>query len=104
MLLSELLETIPSDTEERVRRTRDRLNQQIREILRQETGLRFRRSVNESMTPDFSGGSEPSRGAVYEPVTVRVQLVPGLPLALRQKEIEEKDRLAALIAPWRISL
>ncbi len=42
MLLNELLKTIPPDTEERVNRARERFNQNIREALRQETGLRFR--------------------------------------------------------------
>jgi hypothetical protein len=90
MLLDDLLESMPPDAEERVRRTRDRLNQNIREILRQETGLRFRR---------IATAPQPS-----ESVTVRVQLVPGLPTSLQARQISDKDRLAALIAPWRDSL
>jgi hypothetical protein len=102
MLLDHLLEAIPSDTEERVRRTRDRLNQNIREIFRQETGLRFRRgsrATQETVLP-----SEEARQGVPEAVTVRVQLVPGLPTSLQGRQIAERDRLAALIAPWRDSL
>ena len=102
MLLEALLESIPSDTEERVRRTRDRLNQNIREILRQETGLRFRRTkqaIQQTLLP-----SEEARQGVSEAVTVRVQLVPGLPTSLQGRRISDRDRLAALIAPWRDSL
>jgi hypothetical protein len=98
MLLEQLLESIPSDTEERVRRTRDRLNQNIREILRQETGLRFRRMAKTAVAPDDG------RQGISEAVTVRVQIVPGLPTSLRGREISDRDRLAALIAPWRDSL
>ena len=105
MLLSELLETIPSDTEERVRRTRDRLNQQIREILRQETGFRLRRAASErgEQLSVFEEEEQPQPDT-QESVTVRVNLVPGSPFALKGKEIEDQHRLAAMIAPWRVSL
>ena len=102
MLLDHLLQAIPSDTEERVRRTRDRLNQSIREILRQETGLRFRRAnkaAQQTLLP-----SEEARQGGSEAVTVRVQVVPGLPTSLQGRQIAERDRLAAQIAPWRDSL
>jgi hypothetical protein len=103
MLLDELLNFIPSNTEDRVRRARERFNQNIREILRQETGLRLRRSSRDLEEQD------PLGNIVKHPVSadqimVRVELVPGLPQSLRQREIEERHRLAALIAPWRDSL
>lgn len=104
MLLNDLLKFIPSDTEERVRRDRERFNQNIREILRQETGLRLRRSVRDVVEQtDLFGDSIPQPVSADQ-ITVRVELVPGLPLALREKQIADKDRLSALIAPWRDSL
>ena len=104
MLLDDLLKFIPSDTEERVRRTRERFNQNIREVLRQETGLRLRRSVREVVDQTTIFGDPILQSVSADQVTVRVELVPGLPLSLREKEIADKDRLAALIAPWRDSL
>ncbi len=103
MLLEHLLQSIPSDTEERVRRTRDRLNQNLREILRQETGLRFRRTTSATQLQTLIPTDESKQG-VTEAVSVRVQLVPGLPTSLRGKEISDQNRLAAFIAPWRDSL
>jgi hypothetical protein len=102
MLLDELLKFIPSDTEERVHRTRERFNQNIREILRQETGLRLRRSVREPAQPSLMGDFGSTVTA--DQITVRVELVPGLPQSLRQRFIEDKHRLAAFIAPWKDSL
>lgn len=104
MLLDDLLKYIPSDTEERVRRTRDRFNQNIREVLRQETGLRLRRSLRETAEQASMFADPLPQPVAADQIAVRVELVPGLPLALREKQIAEKDRLAALIAPWRDSL
>jgi hypothetical protein len=86
MLLDELLTLIPEDTKDRVDNGRDRANQIIREALRNETGLRLKRPVTE------------------EVVNVRVRLVEGMPVSLGQRQIEEKHRVAALIAPWRHTL
>jgi hypothetical protein len=88
-LLDKLLEQIPEDTEKRVERTRDRLNQHIREALRQETGLRFRRAVEET---------------AGDVVNVRINVRPGLPEALRPRELKPEERLAAFLAPWRHTL
>lgn len=103
MLLDDLLKHIPFDTEERVRRGRDRFNQSVREALRQETGLRLRRG---SRTEDSHNvfGPPPHDPVSAELASVRVQMLAGLPLSLKQKEIDEKDALAALIAPWRAAL
>jgi hypothetical protein len=104
MLLDDLLQFIPSDTEARVRRARERFNQNIREVLRQETGLRLRRSSRDVVEQVTLFGEPASQPVSADQITVRVELVPGLPLALREKEVSDKDRLAALIAPWRDSL
>lgn len=92
--IEKLLDQIPSDTEERVARARDRFNQILREALRQESALRLRRDRGE----DHFGPKN------REPITVKVSLVPGLPVALRGKAIDEKHWLAAVLAPWRHTL
>lgn len=102
MLLDELLEAIPSDTEKRVRRTKDRLNQNIRRILREETGLRFRRPATDRRAPLFN--EETNGPSSFERNEIRIRLVAGLPKCLRGKQVDETYRLAALIAPWRDSL
>jgi len=89
MLLDKLLSMIPPDTEERVRRTRDRYNQNVRETIRQETGLRFRPRSR-------AGDLQPA-----EFIGVPVRLMAGLPKSLRRRDVEEKWRIAALLAPWR---
>src|SRR5689334_23170956 len=78
--LETLLSQIPSDTEERVERTKDLLNKPIREALRQETGLRLERSG-------------------YDEAIVTIHLVTGFPTSLRQLEIKDEHKLAALLAP-----
>lgn len=78
--LEELLSQIPSDTQERVERTKDLLNKPIREALRQETGLRLERSG-------------------YDEALVSIHLVPGLPISLRKLYIKDEYKLAALLAP-----
>lgn len=83
---------IPSDTEERVRRTRDRFNQNIREAIRLETGLRFRPRSR-------AGDLQPA-----EFINVPVKLVAGLPKALKRREVDERWRIAAVLAPWRRTL
>ena len=92
MLLDQLLSMIPSDTEERVRRTRDRFNQNIREAIRQETGLRFRPRSR-------AGDLQPA-----EFIGVPVRLVAGLPKSLKKREVDDRWRIAALLAPWRRTL
>ena len=51
MLLERLLNSIPTDTKERVNRTRERFNPNIRDAIRQETGLRFRPPHLEGFLP-----------------------------------------------------
>jgi hypothetical protein len=92
MLLDQLLSMVPSDTEERVRRTRDRFNQNIREAIRQETGLPFRPRSR-------AGDLQP-----VEVIAIPVRLVAGLPKSLRKRDVEERWRIAALVAPWRHTL
>jgi hypothetical protein len=92
MLLNELLEIVPADTEKRVVRARDRFNQNVREAIRQETGLRFRPKGQ-------SGDLQPT-----EFISIPVRVMPGMPVALRQRKIDESKRLAALLAPWRRTL
>jgi hypothetical protein len=104
MHLTDLLKFIPSDTEERVRQSRERFNQNVREVLRQETGLRLRRSTRDRVDQTNMFAQSEYQPISADQISVRVELLPGLPLVLRQKAIEDKDRLAALIAPWRRSL
>jgi len=89
MLLSELLKFIPADTEQRVRRARDRFNTNIREAIRQETGLRFRPKAK-------AGDLQPT-----EAISVPIRIVPGLPESLQRREIENEHRTAAILAPWK---
>ncbi|MGR3174546.1 MAG: hypothetical protein ACUZ8N_08120 [Candidatus Scalindua sp.] len=43
ILLQELLQKIPDDTEKRVDRTRKRINTEVREAIKRETGLALNR-------------------------------------------------------------
>jgi hypothetical protein len=93
VLLDELLSRIPSDTRQRVERARDRFNPLIREALRRETGLRLKRP-----------GVQEDSDARKEEAVVRTVLEPGLPAKLQGKVIEDRYRLAAILAPWRHTL
>jgi hypothetical protein len=91
-LLTELLKMIPSDTEERVERTKNRLNQPLREALRQEMGLLLNR---------YDADVEAvGRSAVRESASVRVRLVPGYPVSFHDRTFTDKHRLPALLGPW----
>jgi len=84
MNLQDLLNQAPPDTEQRVERTKKTLNRPIREILHQETGLRLNRIGTER-------------------VSVRIEVVPGLPSSLKIRKIGPADLLAAqlaLLTPW----
>jgi hypothetical protein len=83
MTLEDLVQRIPKDTEERVTRTKERYNQRVREVLRQETGLRLNRAAGEETTQ------------------VRIAVLPGLPEGLRKKPLPPGFELAVLLAPWR---
>lgn len=93
ILLNDLLSRIPSDTQQRVLRTRNRFNPLIREALRRETGLRFKRP-----------GSQEDFENTREEALVRTVLEPGIPTALYSKTIEDRYRLAALLSPWQYTL
>ena len=92
MLVDELIKTLPTGTEEAVKRTKERLNQQIREALRQETGLRFRRAIEED---GLFGNTR-----TLETTNIHVRIEPGYPASLRRREPEAEQRLPALLAPW----
>lgn len=72
--LEELIRYVPADTEQRVSKAKERLNQVIREILRRETGLR-------PQMQDFP-----------------VRIVPGLPRELVKKELPASEPVL-LLAP-----
>jgi hypothetical protein len=93
VLLDELLSRIPSDTRQRVERARDRFNPLIREALRRETGLRLKRR-----------GTQEDSDARKEEAVVRTILEPGLPAKLQGAVIEDRYRLAAILAPWKHTL
>jgi hypothetical protein len=84
--LEELLARLPSDTQERVARTKDRFNNNVREALRQETGMRLNRD---------------SQAGPGESVNVPITLIPGLPLVLRQKgPLPDDAQRVAILAPY----
>jgi hypothetical protein len=91
ILLEDLIRQLPSDTEERIKQARERFNNRIREALRNETRFFLKRQGD-------------SRDQGDEIVKVPVQLLAGLPEALRPREnqtVEDKYRLSILLAPYR---
>jgi hypothetical protein len=94
ILLKDLIDQLPSDMEEKVRKARDRFNNRIREALRGETRFYFRRRA----------GSDSYRD---ETVAVPISIQPGLPEALQpadKQAIDDKHRLSLLLAPYRHTL
>lgn len=91
IFLEELLSLIPSDTEERVERTKERLNQIIREALRRETGIGLAQKDTDT-------------GRIKETVGVPITLVSGFPDSIKYRELSEKEQFAALLTPWRQTL
>jgi hypothetical protein len=89
ILLRKLLEQLPPDTEERVRKAKDRWNTRIREALRRETRLSLHRR-DEYRDKD-------------EIIAVPINLCPGLPEELRplDDKIADEHELALLLAPYR---
>lgn len=88
ILLQDLIYQLPSDTEDKVKQARDRFNTRVRDALRRETRLSFHRADDTN-------------------VTVPVHVVPGLPEPLQpldQQSIDDKYRVALLLAPYRHSL
>lgn len=87
--LNDLLARIPADTRERVDRTRKRVNQNIREALRRETGLLLNRK------------SQDEDERKQDAVTVPVALVAGLPANLKHVTFEDSFELILLVSPFR---
>jgi hypothetical protein len=88
--LKELIDKLPSDTAERVIKTKERQNNRVRNALRHETGLKLNRGVSEA-----EEGSS---------VAIPVKILPGLPAALSEFTIPDERRLAVILAPWRQQL
>lgn len=88
--LTELIEKLPSDTAERVKRAKDKHNVRIREALRHETGLKLTRGASESSSASST--------------TVPIKIVPGVPAILAGFSVPDEHRLALLISPWRHQL
>jgi hypothetical protein len=92
ILLDDLIQKLPSDTEEKVRRAKERLNERIREALRRETRLSLYRGTGD--------GRERRDDVVQVPINIE----PGLPEALLpadKQTIEDKYKLAILLGPHR---
>jgi len=88
ILLEELIEQLPSDTEDRVKKAKDRFNARIRDALRRETRLSFHRADETN-------------------VAVPIQIVPGVPVPLQppdKQSIDDRHRVALLLAPFRHEL
>jgi hypothetical protein len=88
--LTELIEKLPSDTAERVKRAKDKHNVRIREALRHESGLKLTRGASESSSASST--------------TVPIKIVPGVPAILAGFSVPDEHRLALLISPWRHQL
>jgi len=84
-----LLEKLPPDTEERVKKAKDRWNQRIREALRRETRLSLHRRDEYRNKDDV--------------ITVPIAVCPGLPEELwpQDDKIADEHELALLLAPYR---
>lgn len=88
ILLQDLLEKIHKDTEKRVRLTVKRINKEVREAVRRETGLILNRQ-------DSDDRSERN-------VSVPVDIVPGLPKVLQDMQFD--NDLLLKISPYRREL
>lgn len=87
--LQQLLQEIPDDTREQVDRTRKRINAEVREAIKRETGLALnRKDIGQSRTN----------------ISVPVVLVPGIPEALQDIEYEDDYDLLLKISPFRRDL
>lgn len=89
--IKDLLAQIPHDTEKVVAQTRTRFNSAVRQMLRQETGLRLARSKD-------------SEDEDKETHAIRVFVEPGVPVELQNLLLDDDKWLAILIAPWRSQL
>src|ERR1039458_3565766 len=94
ILLENLVNALPKDTEEKVSSAKDRLRQRIRDILAEETRLFLQRK------------SRGPRGRTV-PINVHVAVQAGLPEILQptdKQSIEERHQLSILLAPFRQTL
>ncbi len=89
--IRDLIPKIPIDTEKDVSKARSRYNNAVRQLLRQETGLRLSRN---------SDVEEEEQ----ETHTVKVSIKCGWPAELERISIDDDKLLAILIAPWRAQL
>lgn len=89
--IKDLMAQIPSNTEKVVTQTRTRFNNAVRQMLRQETGLRLARSRD-------------SDDENQETHAIRVFVEPGVPFELQNIQLDDNKWLAILIAPWRSQL
>jgi len=95
ILLNDLVAKLPSDTEDKVRRAKERFNERIRETMRRETRLSLHRK---------NGDGRDKRDDV---VQVPIDIEPGLPEALipaDKQTIEDQYHLAILLGPHREKL
>lgn len=91
ILVRDLVAQIPRDTEKAVSNARTRFNNAVRQMLRQETGLRLAKGRDNDDDDT-------------ETHAVRVLIKPGVPAELERLEFGDDKRLAILIAPWRAEL
>jgi hypothetical protein len=92
ILLNDLISKLPSETEDKVRRAKERFNERIREALRRETRLSLYR------------GTGDGRDKRDDVIQVPISIDPGLPEALvpsDSQKIEDKYHLAILLGPHR---
>jgi len=88
--LDQLLKMIPADTEDRVDRTRERINTTAREAMRRETGLLLNRRDGKD-----------SNKRKQDNISVPVKLRAGLPAPLRDVSFEDEHWLAVMVSPFR---
>ena len=89
--INDLLKQIPSETEQVVTRTKTRFNTAVRQMLRQETGLRL-----------FTGrGSEEESQETH---AIRIFIDPGVPFEMEQIVFDDDKWIAIMLAPWRTEL
>ena len=85
---------LPSDTEERVTKAKERMNRPVRDALREETGLTLNR-IN------------PDRHAPRTNFAVPIAIEPGLPEMLvprDEQKIADEHWISVVLAPYRYSL
>ena len=84
--IQELLNQVSPETEDIVNKTRIRFNITVRQMLRQETGLRL-------------GGSKNKEDELQDGHSIRVFVKPGVPEDLKQLRFDEHEWLAIILAP-----